>query len=108
MVNFMSLISRPNAIPLDLEAVLQRIERRRRHGQHRRDSRQHHAVLRARLRGVFSLTGDVATFPFCVPTLFLSASSSGRIVGAGADTTVACPASLASINAFSSCAAWSG
>jgi uncharacterized protein (TIGR03067 family) len=30
-------------------------ERLRRHGQHRHDLRQHHAVLRARFRGAFSL-----------------------------------------------------
>jgi len=33
--------------------------------------------------------------------------SNGKIVGEGADTTVAWPASLASIRAFTSCADWS-
>src|SRR5262249_34686919 len=90
------------------KAVLRGIERRRRHGQHRQELGQHQAVLRVRLRGVFGLTGRRAALPFCAPTLCLRASNNDKIVGAGADTTAASPASLASSKAFSSCAAWSG
>src|SRR5262249_25873403 len=94
--------------PFEFEAVLRGIKRRRRHDQHRQESRQHHAILRARFRDVFSLTGGVAALPFCAPTLFCSASKSGKIARGGAVAATACPASLASIRAFTSCAAGSG
>src|SRR5207244_4152866 len=97
---------RPNAIPLDLEAVLRRIKRRRRHGQHRQHLRQHHAVLRARLRGVFCFSGT--SFWLGTPTLCWSASKSDTIIRGGSHRAAGWPASLASIKAFSSWAPWSG
>src|SRR5262249_12985395 len=95
---------RPHTVVLDLETILRRVERLRRHGQHRQDLRQHHAVLRARFRGVFSLTLREGSLPLPAWTLCCSASNSGRIVPGGAVASAGCPASLASINPLSSSA----
>jgi hypothetical protein len=65
---------RPNTVVLNLETVLGGVERLRHHGEHRQDLRQHHAVLRARLRGVFSRILDSAFLPLCPLTLSLSAA----------------------------------
>src|SRR5262249_8580604 len=95
---------RPNPVVLDLEGVVRRIERLRGDSQHRQDLRQHHAVLRARFRDGFSLTGLDAFLPLPACTLSFNASSSDRIARAGAVASTGCPASLASIKVFSSCA----
>src|SRR5262245_13334020 len=98
---------RPNPIPFDLKRVCGRVERLRRHGQHGQDLRQHHAVLRARFRAAFSLTRLEVCLPLPACTLSLSASNSDKIARGGAVASTGCPASLASIKLFSSCAAWS-
>src|SRR5262249_37732667 len=94
---------RPNTVILYFEAILQRVERLRRHGQHRQYLRQHHAVLRGRSRGVLSPAFGALLLPFRPWTLCLSASKSDRIVRGGAAASAGCPASLASIKVFSSC-----
>src|SRR5262249_10136238 len=95
---------RPNTVVFDLEGVLWRVERLGRHRQHRLNLRQHYAVLRARLRGGFSAAFAAVFLPFCPSTLCFSASNSDRIVRGGAVASTGCPASLASIKVFSSCA----
>src|SRR5262249_14428841 len=95
----------PHPVVLDLETILRRVERLRRHRQHRRDLRKHPAVLPARFRDAFTVTAHEASLPWPALTLCCSASNSGRIVCGGAVVASAgCPASLASIKVFSSCA----
>src|SRR5262249_38671458 len=84
--------------------VFGRVERLGRHRQHRHNLRQHYAVLRARLRGVFAPAFGAVSLPLRPLTLCLSASKSDKIVRGCAVTSAGCPASLASIKVFSSCA----